>query len=141
MAAADTDLTRVRVSATSGGTYTNVGYVRGHDLTEGEEGGGVTRYYGGELSKAGEPTLEASLDILYDRADTLGQEIIRTAKRAGTTVWLQFCPNGTATGAKVDQFEATVTEIAQSGSRDDDYVGGTLSFRGIPSTLTTITLA
>lgn len=141
MAVVDPSLTRVRVSSTSGGTYSIVGYVRSFDLTEGEENGGTTRYFGGELVKPGDPTLEANMPILYDRADTTGQEIIRAAKRAQTTVWLQFCESGTATGAKCDQFEAAVTSVTKSSNADEDYVSGTLGFRGVPSTLTTITLA
>lgn len=137
----DTSLTRVRVCATLAGTYTLVGYVRSFDLKEGEEGGGATLYFGGEIDSAGRPTLEASMPILYDRADTTGQEIIRAAKRAGNTVFLQFCPGGTSTGAKCEQFEARVTEVGTSANVDEDYVAGTLGFRGIPSTLTTITLA
>jgi hypothetical protein len=137
----DTSLTRVRVSTTLAGTYTLVGYVRSFSLTEGEEGGGVTEYFGGEIDKSGRPTLEATMPILYDRADTTGQEIIRAAKRSNTSVFLQFCPEGTTTGKKCEQFEAKVTEVGTSSNVDDDYVAGTLGLRGIPSTLSTITLA
>lgn len=141
MAAIDTDLTRVRLSTTSGGTYTTVAYVTSFELTEGEEGGGVTKYFGGELEKAGDNTLSGSMPVLFDRSDTTGQELLRTAKRAGTSVFLQFCPGGTTVGSKCEQFEATVTEVSVSSARTDDWVTGSFAFRGVPSTLTTITLA
>ncbi len=57
MAVVDANLTRVRVSTTAGGVYSLVGFVRSFELTEGEEGGGITRYFGGEIDKAGDPTL------------------------------------------------------------------------------------
>lgn len=136
----DTKLSRVRVSTTQGGVYALVGYVQSFELTEGEEGGGITRYFGGELDKAGDPTLEGSFPVLFDRDDTTGQEILRTAKRNGTTVWLQFGPAGVGSGAKVEQFEARITEISLSSDADDEYVAGSFSVRGIPSTLTTVTL-
>lgn len=140
MAVIDANLTRVRVSTASGGVYNLVGFVRSFDLTEGEEGGGVTRYFGGELDKSGDPTLTGSMPVLFDRADTSGQELLRTRKRSGQTVWLQFGPEGVGSGAKVEQFEARINEVTIGSAVDDDYVAGSFSFRGIPSTLTTVTL-
>lgn len=136
----DPKLTRVRVATTSGGTYANVGYVRSFELTEGEDGGGITRYMGGEIDVGGDPTLEGSMPVLFDRGDTAGQEILRARKRAGQTVFLQFCPEGTAAGAKVEQFEARITEVTYGADIDDDFVSGSFSFRGFPLTLTTVTL-
>lgn len=136
----DAALTRVRVSTTSGGAYANVGYVRSFELTEGEEGGGRTLYFGGEIDKAGDPTLEGSMPVLFDKADTTGQEMLRTAKRAGDSVWLQFCPEGTSAGSRAYQFETRVTEVTIGSDVDDDYVAGGFAFRGFPATLTVFNL-
>jgi hypothetical protein len=136
----DTDLTRIRLGSAPGGTFSIIAYVRSFELTEGEEGGGITKYFGGELNKAGDLTLEGSMPVLFDRADTTGQEAMRAAKRGGYHVWFQFCPAGTTAGSVCEQFQATVTEVSVSSARDDDWVAGSFSFRGVPSTLTTITL-
>jgi hypothetical protein len=141
MAAVDTTLTRVQASSTLGGTYNNVGYVRSFELTEGEDGGGRTLYFGGELDKAGEPTLAGSMPVLFDKADTTGQELIRNAKRSGATVFLRFCPEGTTPGSRAYRFEARVTEVTIGSAVDDDWVQGSFSFRGLPATLSNITLA
>jgi hypothetical protein len=141
MAAISTKLTRVRICATENGTYVLVAYVRDFQLTEGEEGGGVTRYMGGEIDAGGDATLTATMPCLFDRTDTTGQEALRAAKRSGSTYWLQFCPGGTATGAKCEQFEARVTEVTIGSPQDEDWVTGSFSFRGVPSTLETVTLA
>lgn len=137
----DTRNTRVRVSTTSGGTYTTVGYTTAYTFTEGTEGGNTIRYFGGEEITAGTSTVAGSLSILFVRGDTLGQDVLRSAKRAGTTVFLQLCPEGTATGAKCEQVEAYIDEVAHNPDRSNDRVTGTINFRGIPSTLTTVTLA
>lgn len=141
MGVVDPTLTRVRYSATLGGTYTTILWVRSFELTEGEEGGGITRYFGGELDAAGNPTLNATMPCLFDRVDTTGQVALRAAKRAGTTVFLQFAPEGVGTGAKVEQFEARITEVTIGSVAEDDYVTGSFSFRGVPSTLSTVTLS
>lgn len=141
MAAIKTRLTRVLISPTSGGTFVLVAYVRDFQYTEGEEGGGVTRYMGGEIDGGGDATLSATMPCLFDRADTSGQEALRAAKRSGTTYWIQFCPSGTTTGSKCEQFEARVTEVTIGAPQDDTWVAGGFTLRGIPSTLTTITKA
>lgn len=141
MAAIDTNATRVRVSATLVGTYTLVGYTRSFEFTEGTEGGGREPYFGGELRRAGDNTVSGSLTLFYDPADTLGQEVLRTAKRNGTTVFLQLCPAGTGAGAKCEQLECYITETGMSSDRGSNFVERTISYEGIPSTLSTITLA
>lgn len=137
----DTKNTRVRVSTTLAGTYTLVGYTTAYTFTEGTEGGNTILYFGGEELTAGRNTATGSLDVLFVRGDTLGQDVIRSAKRAGTTVFLQLCPEGTATGAKCEQMEVYIDEVSHNPDRSNDRVTGSINFRGIPSTLSTITLA
>lgn len=141
MAVTDPTLSRVRVSTTEGGTYTNVGQVRSFDMTEGSEGDTTLYYFGGDTSRPGNATLTGTLSVFWDLADTTGQDILRTAKRAGTAVWLQFAHAGTGTGAVVEQFEAVITEVSRSSAADGDAVEGSFSFRGTPSTLEEITLS
>ncbi len=80
------------------------------------------------------------MPILFDRADTSGQEILRARKRSGQTVFLQFAPEGVGSGAKVEQFEARITEVTIGSDVDEDFVSGSFAFRGLPTTLTTVTL-
>ena len=137
----DPKLSRVRVSTTQNGTYANVGYVKSAELNRGSEGAKVIKWLGGEATKAGDRTLEGTLPILWDDEDTTGQDILEAAYFAGTLVWLQFCPKGTSTGAKVKQFQALITAAPISFDATGDAVEGSFSFRGEPSTYTVVTLA
>lgn len=137
----DANNARVRVSTTSGGTYNNVGYTRSGSLDRGTESDTTLRWLGGDAVIAGDRTLAATVPVWWDDADTTGQDILEAAWLAGTAVWLQFCPKGTATGAKVKQFQAYVTAAPLSFDSEGQAVEGSFSFRGVPSTLTTPTLA
>lgn len=136
----DTKLTRIRVSTTATGTFANVGFARSFELNRGRESTSTTYYFGGEAKKVGDKTLGGSISVLFDRDDTTGQEVLRAAYDAGTTVFLQFAPAGTASGAKVDQFEALITEAPVTSDRSGDWVEGSFSYDGYPDTLSTITL-
>lgn len=132
---------RLRVSTTSGGTFTTVGKIRTAPITEGQENRTKIRYLGGQIVRPGDNTLSGSATWLYDDGDTTGQTIIRTAKRAGTTVFLQWCPAGTATGAKCLQYEASITEITGNLDADAQIVEGGFSWEGVDDAPTEITLA
>jgi hypothetical protein len=131
----------VRVSTTLAGTYTVIGLVTSSNLTEGSSGTSETPYMGGIAYKAGRSTLAGTVNYLFNRADTSGQEVIRAAKRSGASVFLQDCPEGTAATAKVEQFEAKIDEVGRESDAGNDWVTGSFTFTGIPSTLTTETLA
>lgn len=131
---------RVRCCATVSGTYVDVGFVRSFEMTEGSDGDTTLRYFGGDAVVAGDPTISGTIPVWFDRTTT-GQAMLRTAKRAGTSIWLQFCPEGTATGKKCDQFEAKITEVSASMDSDGDAVEGSFSYTGVPSGLTEVTLA
>ena len=136
----DPKLARVRVSTTSGGIYNIVGQVRSFDLTEGSDGDTVLRWFGGDATKAGAPTMSGTIPVFFDRTDTNGQQILITAKRNGTKVWLQIGFTGVGSGAVVDQFEASITEFSRTADAEGDAVEGSFSFTGAPSTLTQVTL-
>ena len=133
-------LSRVRVSTTSGGVYSNVGYVRSAEIVRGTEGDTTLRWMGGDAARPGDKTLEGSLPTWWDNADTNGQQVLETAYTNGTVVWLQFCPLGTAAGAQVHQFEAAITELRINMDPDADGIEGGFSYRGSPSTYTKVTL-
>ena len=137
----DSGNARVRVSTTSSGTYANVGFVRSAEMNRGSEGATTLRWLGGEQVKAGDITLAGSLPVWWDDADTTGQDILEAAWSSGADVWLQICPKGTATGAKVKQFSAKITEAPITFDSTGDAVEGTFTYMGAPSTLTTVTLA
>lgn len=132
---------RVRVCATISGTYTSIGKVRTSNYTEGQENRTRTKYLGGQLVRPGDNTLGGNFTVLYDSGDTLGQELCKTAKRAGTSLFFQFCPEGTATGAKVEQFEANVTEIGNPFDADAETLERSFTIEGVDTVPTTVTLA
>jgi hypothetical protein len=134
------NLSRVRISTTSSGTYTSLGYVRSASLDRGSEGDTTLRWLGGDAVVPGDLTLAGNIPIWWDDADTLGQEVAEAAYLAQTAVWLQFCPTGTASGKKVKQFEAYITSAPFSFDSEGEAVEGSLGFRGTPSTYTTVTL-
>ena len=135
------NLARVRISTTSGGTYTSLGYVRSASLDRGSEGDTTLRWLGGDAVIAGDLTITGNIPIWWDDADTLGQEVAETAYLAQTAVWLQFCPSGTTTGSKVKQFQAYITSAPLSFDSEGKAVEGSLGFRGVPSTFSTVTLS
>ena len=140
MAIYDPKLARVRVSTTEGGVYNIVGQVRSFDMTEGSEGDTTLRWFGGDATKAGAPTMTGTIPVFFDRGDTNGQQILITAKRNGTKVFLQIGFQGVAAGAVVDQFEATITEFSRTADSEGDAVEGSFSFTAAPSTLKQVTL-
>lgn len=137
----DAENARVRVSTTSGGTYTNVGYVRSAEFNRGSEGVTTLRWLGGTSVKGGDLTLGGTLPVFWDKSDTTGQDVLEAAYSAQTDVWLQICPEGTATGAKVKQFSAKITEAPITFDATGDAVEGSFTYFGNPSTLTTVTLS
>lgn len=137
----DSSLTRVRTSATEGGTYANVGYVRSVELVRGSEGDTTLRWFGGDGAIAGAQTLEGTMPIWWDDADTAGQEALKAAYESGTAIWLQFCPRGTAATNIVMQFQAYITEVRFSSDAEGDAAQGSFSYRGVPSSYTEPVLA
>jgi hypothetical protein len=137
----DPKLGRLRVSSTETGTYANVGYVKSVELNRGSDGAKTLTWLGGQANKSGDRTLEGTVPIYWDDADTTGQQILEAAWESGDTVWLQFCPKGTATTAKVKQFQATITAAPITIDPTADAVEGSFTYKGDPTTLSTVTLA
>jgi len=137
----DPKLSRIRVSATSSGTYTTILMARGYTHESGTANGTTMYWLGGEANRAGDPTESGTIPAFFDRADTLGQVLLRASRDNGTTVWLQLCPEGTATGAKVDQFEANITAYTQVVDVGNDGIEQTFTYSGVGGTKTEVTLA
>lgn len=132
---------RVRVATLIGGTYASVGKVTAANMNEGQEGRTKTKYLGGQVTRPGDSTLGGDITVLFDSGDTTGQEILKSAKRSNTTVFLQFCPEGTGTGAKVEQFEANITAHNLPLDATAEIISRTFSFEGVDDAPTTVTLA
>jgi hypothetical protein len=132
---------RVRVSTTLGGTYTSIGKVLTANSNEGQESRTKTRYLGGTVTRPGDSTWGGDITALWDNTDTTGQEILKTAKRNGTTVFLQFCPDGTATGAKVEQGEVNITAHNLPLDASAEIIQRSFSFEGVDDSPSTVTLA
>lgn len=132
---------RVRVSTTVGGTYAAIGKITSANMNEGQEGRTKLKYLGGQIIRPGDSTLSGDLTVYFDSGDTTGQEILKTAKRNGTTVFLQFCPDGTATGAKCEQFEANITAHNLPLDATTEIISRSFSFEGVDDAPTTVTLA
>jgi hypothetical protein len=131
---------RVRVSETENGEFVVVGKVRSYDFNEGTEGGATLRWFGGTAKKAGDPTISATLPVWWDK-DATGQDVLRAAKRAGTPIWLQFCPEGTEDGARVHQVQGLITQVSERSDSEGEAVEGSFTFDGDPDTLEDIELA
>lgn len=132
---------RVRVSTTVGGTYTSIGKVTAANSNEGQESRTKTRYLGGTVTRPGDNTWGGDITVLFDSGDTTGQEVLKTAKRNGTTVFLQFCPEGTGTGAKAEQGEVNITAHNLPLDASTEIISRSFSFEGVDDAPTTVTLA
>jgi len=132
---------RLRVCTTLAGTYTLVGKVLSANSNEGQESRTKTRYLGGTVTRPGDNTWGGDITVLFDSGDTTGQEIIKTAKRNGTTVFLQFCPEGTTTGAKAEQGEVNITALNLPLDASTEIIQRSFSFEGVDDAPSTVTLA
>lgn len=133
--------TRIRVSATQAGTYTSLSMARTFERTAGTEGAARLVWFGGESRRPGDPVDTGSITVFWDPDDTTGQTLMRASRDNGTTFWIQYCPQGTATGAKVRQMEILVNEYTEGSDVDEDAIGEDYSFDIIPGTISTVTLA
>lgn len=137
----DPSLSRVRVSATLAGTYTLVGFVRTANMDRGSDNETTMRYLGGEAVRPGDRTLAGTIMTFFEEgSDATGQDLLLASWTNGTTVGIQIAPKGVGTGAKVYQFEAYVTSAPLDLDADGNAVENGFGYRGIPSTLTTVTL-
>lgn len=132
---------RVQASSTQGGTYANIGYVRNFDMTEGSEGDTVLRWFGGDQTRAGAPTISGTIPVFWDLDDATGQDLLRGAYASGSNIWLRFLPEGEDPGSPFEEFEAAITEVSRSAAADGEAVEGSFSFTGSPSTYDTGTIA
>jgi hypothetical protein len=132
---------RIRVSATLGGTYTTVAYVRSGDFDRGSEGETVQKWLGGSKTVSGDRTLSLDVPVWWDNDDTTGQTLMETAWASGGTLGIQVCPRGTAPAAKVYQFEGRIGGAPISFDSEGVSVEGTFTATGDITTYSVITLA
>jgi hypothetical protein len=118
-----------------------IGKVVSANSNEGQEDRTKRRYLGGVVTRPGDNTWGGDLTVLFDSGDTTGQEVLKTAKRNGTTVFLQFCPEGTTTGMKCEQGEVNITAHNLPLDASTQIVERSFSFEGVDDAPTTITLA
>lgn len=133
--------TRIRVAATAAGPYTLLSMARTFERTAGTEGASRLTWMGGESRKPGDPVDSGNITVFWDPDDLTGQALMRASRDNGTTVWIQYCPKGTATGAKVRQMEILVSEYTEGADVDEDAIGEPYTFDIIPGTISTVTLA
>lgn len=131
---------RVRVSPTKAGTYATIGYVRSVDFERGREGDTTIRWLGGDSVKPGGKNLSGTLPVWWDDEDTDGQAALESAYASDDVVWLEFCPRGTAAGAKCYRFEAIISSVSVSADSEGEAVEGSFSFSGSPSTYEEVTI-
>jgi len=132
---------RLRVCLTVNGTYVNVGKVLSANSNEGQESRTKTRYLGGTVTRPGDNTWGGDITVLFDSGDTTGQEVLKTAKRNGTTVFLQFCPEGTTAALKAEQGEVNITGLNLPLDASTEIIQRSFTFEGVDDAPTTVTLA
>ena len=96
MAAISARDTEVLVSSTEGGTYTCIGKVLTASLRYEATDDESIYVFCDEtpIVEAGADEATLDLTMLWDFADTTGQDVLRTARAAGSTVYIQFLPDG-----------------------------------------------
>jgi hypothetical protein len=95
--------------------------------------------------KAGEKTWGADMSGLYKPADTAGQNVLRAAYDADTTVWLAVITSGATysgstfvTSAAAGYIiECTIPSYSENRAGDGDFVEVSFTAAGIPSTKAT----
>ena len=128
--------TIVQISAL-GVTYATIANVTGYSATHGQDGETRVRVFGlaNAYIRAGDLTDSYDLSGLYDIADTDGQNVLRAARDAGTSVFVKVLPDG---GDGYLQ-ECNVMEYTDSGEADGEYVECSFSLEAI-GTKSTATL-
>lgn len=119
-----TDL-QVWVSPTgAAGTYALIQDLQSFEGTHGAEDEVRVRVFGNAnpYVRTGDDTDDYSLSGLYNPDDTNGQNVLRNAKDAGSSAWLAFIYEGAGAVEKGYTQECKITEYAESGESDGDFV-------------------
>lgn len=133
MAIVDVSTYLVQVGATALGSFANIADMSSSEATHGEESETRTYVFGqtNPYVRGGADTDEYRISGLYNIADTNGQNVLRTAKDADTTIFLRVRPQG-LTGQSYQQ-ECRVTQYTDSAEAGPtgNYVQVSFSLRGV----------
>ena len=134
MAVIDVSDARVYVSATGGaGTYALIQDATNFNATHG--GADVRETFVFDKSsphvRTGDNTDEYSIQGLYNPADTNGQNVLRSARDNGTTVFLGIIHDNTSGAEEGYTQEVRVTQYSESGDRAGDYIEAGFEARGV----------
>jgi hypothetical protein len=100
-----------------------------------EEGGDATDLFvlcdDAPITEAGDESSTVELPVLWDLADTTGQNVLRTARRAGTTIFARFLPGGPAVAGEQRPIKVTRMSWASdpNGTGRDRFVTGSFTLR------------
>ena len=133
MAIVDVSTYIVQVGATSGGSFANIADMTSSEATHGEESETRTYVFGqtNPYVRGGADTDEYRISGLYNIADTNGQNVLRTAKDADTTVFLRVRPQGLTAQSYQQECRVTqYTDSAEAGAAGN-YVRVSFSLRGV----------
>ena len=123
----------VFVAAAAIGPFARIADVVSAEATHGSEDVTRTRVFGraDPYVRTGDDTDEYSMDGLYNPDDTGGQNVLRTAKDANTTVFIAIVDDDTPAAEEGYIQECRVTEYTESADADGEYVECSFSLEGV----------
>lgn len=133
MAAISSKDTEIHVATVAAGPYTCVGKVLSVDVTE--EGGDAEDLYvfcdDAPITEAGDETSTIEIPVLWDLADTNGQNVLRTARRAASTIYLRLLPGGPSVAGEQRPVKVTRMSWASdpNGTGRARFVTGSFTIR------------
>jgi predicted secreted protein len=107
----------VKVCTTSGGSFVNVKGIK--QITFSRDGALIdVSEFGDDWKRSLRGILDATFDLQgnYEPSDTTGQGVLETAFMAGTDVFIQYLPDGTAGW----QMQATITKFSADSGVDKE---------------------
>jgi hypothetical protein len=119
------------------GSFIPVANMTTTGFDEGEDDPSEIKVFHSDIpyTKAGDDTLEVSLDGLIDLTDA-GQNLLRTAKRAKTRCWVKITHRGVSGDEPAGvQMQCRVSSNSEGSEREGDFVTAAFSLTGIPGTL------
>lgn len=126
--AIDVSESNVYVSTSASGPFSALVDATGYALTSGSEGETTVRTFGGgRYVRAGDDADTYSIDALFDRD---GQQIMRTAKKNKTSVWIAIIQDDTLASEEGFLQECKVTEFTIEAQADGDFVRASFSATG-----------
>lgn len=115
----------LHVSTTSGGTYACIGKVLSFSKRREAAGGGDKINVLCDpvpITDAGEDSATIDVTFLRDQADTLGQEVLRTAQANGTAVFIRALFDGTTGEQQSFTVDTYTTDVDANGTGVNRFV-------------------